>query len=122
MSLKKIYIYNAKIKNIKDKAPGITNLATNASLNAKLNEVKGEIPIVTNVATDAFLNDKVNEVNGEIPNITNLATATTDLTAFENRITDASNLVKRTDYNTKISEIKIKISENEIITVRDHGK
>ena len=31
------------IKNIKDKIPDITNLATNASLNGKINEVKGEI-------------------------------------------------------------------------------
>ena len=34
-------VYNAKIKNIEDKIPDITNLATNASLNAKINEVKG---------------------------------------------------------------------------------
>ena len=36
-----------KIKNIEDKIPDITNLATNASLNAKINEVKGEIPSIT---------------------------------------------------------------------------
>ena len=30
-------VYNAKIKNIDDKIPDITNLATNASLNAKIN-------------------------------------------------------------------------------------
>ena len=33
-------VYNAKIKNIEDKAPDITNLATNAFLNAKINEFK----------------------------------------------------------------------------------
>ena len=53
MSLKKVYImlrsvYNAKIKNIEDKLPDITNLATNASLNVKINEVKCEIPGITN--------------------------------------------------------------------------
>ena len=37
-------VYNAKIKNIEDKIPDITNLATNDSLNAKMNEPKGEIP------------------------------------------------------------------------------
>ena len=37
-------VYNAKIKNIEDKIPDITNLATNTTLNAKINEVKGEIP------------------------------------------------------------------------------
>ena len=30
-------VYNAKIKNIEDKIPDITNLATNASLNANIN-------------------------------------------------------------------------------------
>ena len=37
-------VYNAKIKNIEDKIPDITNLATNASLNGKITEVKDEIP------------------------------------------------------------------------------
>ena len=41
-------VYNAKIKNIEDKLPDITNLATNASLNVKINEVKCEIPGITN--------------------------------------------------------------------------
>ena len=44
-------VYNAKIKNIEDKIPDITKLATNASsLNAKINEVKREIPSTTNLA------------------------------------------------------------------------
>ena len=86
-------VCNAKIKNIEDKIPDITNLATNASLNAKVNEVKGEIPNMTNLAT------------------------TTALTAVEYKIPNASNLVKKTDYNTKISEI-----ENKITTDRDHDK
>ena len=32
-------VYNVKIKNIEDKIPDITNLATNASLTAKINKV-----------------------------------------------------------------------------------
>ena len=48
-------VYNAKIKNIEDKIPDITNLAINASLNAKINEVKGEIPNITNLATTTAL-------------------------------------------------------------------
>ena len=36
--------------------------------------------------------------------ITNLAT-TTALTAVENKIPNVNNLVKKTDYNTKINEI-----------------
>ena len=44
-------MYNAKIKDIEDKIPGITNLATNTALNAKINEVKNGIPSITNLAT-----------------------------------------------------------------------
>ena len=32
-------LYNVKIKNIEDKIPYITNLATNTTRNAKINEV-----------------------------------------------------------------------------------
>ena len=48
-------VYYAKIKNIKDKIPDITNLATNAFLNTKINEVKDEIPNITNLATKTTL-------------------------------------------------------------------
>ena len=34
-------VYHAKIKNIEDKIPDITNLATNDSVNTKVNEIKG---------------------------------------------------------------------------------
>ena len=54
-------VYNAKIKNIKDKKPDITNLATDTTVNAKINEVKNEIPSLTNLATNASLNAKINE-------------------------------------------------------------
>ena len=33
-------VYNAKIKNIEDKIPDITNLTTNTTLNVKINEAK----------------------------------------------------------------------------------
>ena len=34
--------------------PSITNLVTNASLNAKINEVKNKMPNITNLATTAL--------------------------------------------------------------------
>ena len=64
--------YNANIKNIEDKIPDITNVATKTTLNAKINKSKGEIP-----------------------SINNLATTTTALTAVENKIPNVSNLVKQ---------------------------
>ena len=94
--------YNAKIKNIEDIIPDITNVATNTTLNVITNEVKYEIPSITNLATNASLNAKINEVKNEIPSITtisyyfttssyyNLAT-TTALTAVENKISNVNN-------------------------------
>ena len=85
--------YNAKIKNIEDKTPDITNLATNTTLNAKINEFKGEIPSITNLATTTALNARINKVKDKIPSITYLATITA-LIAVENEIPNVSNLVK----------------------------
>ena len=56
------------------------------------------------------------KVKNEIPSITNLV-ATTALTAVEDKISNVSSLVKKTGYNTKISEI-----ENKITTDHDHDK
>ena len=109
-------LYNAKIKNIEDKIPEITNLATNTTLNAKINEVKNEIPSIINLATTTALNAKINEVKNKIPDISNLAT-TIALIVVENKIPNVSNLVKKTDYNTKFSE-----TENKITTDLDHDK
>ena len=44
-------------------------------------------------------------------NISNLATKTV-LTAIENKISSVSNLVKKTDYNTKITEIENKLNNH----------
>ena len=78
-------VCNAKIKNIEDKIPDITNLATKDTLNAKINEVKREITGITNI------------------------TILIGLTAVENKIPNVRNLVKKTDYNTKINDIEKKL-------------
>ena len=49
---------------------------------------------------------------GKIPTITALAT-NSELTAVENTIHDVSSLVKKTDYNTKISDIQKKITDHD---------
>ena len=49
--------YNAKIKNIEDKIPSITKLATNAALEAKMNKVKNKMTSITNVATNFALSN-----------------------------------------------------------------
>ena len=53
-------------------------------------------------------NSKITEVEGKIPSISGLAT-TSALTAVKNKIPDSSSLVKKTDYETKISDIEKKI-------------
>ena len=79
--MKSLKIYNVKIKNIVDKIPDITNLSTKTTLNAKINEVKGERPSITKLATTAAL------------------------TTVENKVPNVSNLVKKTDQETKIRDI-----------------
>ena len=74
-------VYHAKIKNIEDKIPDITSLA---SVNAKINEIKDEIPNITNLATTAALTN----VDNKIPNV--------------------SDLVKKADYDAGISEMENK--------------
>ena len=46
-----------------------------------------------------------------MPNVTNLD-STTAFTTVENKMPNVSNLVKKTDYNTKIIEIEKKISDH----------
>ena len=93
-------VYNAKVKNIADKIPDITNLAVNTTLNAKINEVKNEIPSITNLATTAALNAKINKFENETPSITNLATtSTTALTAVENKIPYYSKYITTPEFN-----------------------
>ena len=69
------------------------------------------------MATKASLNTKTNEIKGEIPNITNLTT-TSALNAAENKTPSVSNLVKKNDYNTKITEIekKLKVTSTKGLT------
>ena len=76
---------NVKIKNIEDIIPDITNLATKAILNTKLNEVKTEIPRISGLATISALD------------------------AVENKIASVTNLVKKTDYDTKSMKLKRKL-------------
>ena len=90
-------VHNAKIKNIEDKIPDMTNLSPNTTINGKKNEVKKEITSVTNLAATTAPNAKINEVKNKIPNIINLAT-TTALTTVETKRPNVSNLVKNTDY------------------------
>ena len=104
--------YNAKIKNIEDEIPDITNLATKTTLNGKINEDKGETPDITNLATKTALNAKINEAKDEILDITNVAT-TSALAAVENKIPSVSNLVNKSDFDKKLSVFSKRINSNQ---------
>ena len=60
---------------------------------------------------EVFLIKKKNEVKNEIPSISALAT-TSALTAVENKILSVCNLVEKTDYNTKVTEIEKKLTDH----------
>ena len=64
-------ICNAKIRNIEEKVPDITYLATNTTLNAKINEIKNKMPGITNLATAASPNAKINKVKNRRTVISN---------------------------------------------------
>ena len=85
-------VCNAKIKDIEEKIPDITNLATNTTLNPKITEVKNEVPSITDLVTNASIIAKINGVKIKIPNITNLATNTAP-TAVENKRPDRSKCI-----------------------------
>ena len=68
-------VCKAKVKDIEDKIPDITNLVTNTTLDAKVNEVKIEIPNITNLAS------------------------TTALTAVENNMPDHTKYMNTPEFN-----------------------
>ena len=51
------------------------------------------------------------ELEGKVPDVTNLRTKAA-LTSVENKVTDDSNLVKKTDYDAKVTEV-----ENSLIII-----
>ena len=54
--------------------------------------------------TDFVKKTKLTELENKTPEACSLATKTT-LTAFENKLSGVSSLVKKVDYDTKISEL-----------------
>ena len=70
----------------------------------------------------AEYNTEITEIESKIPDVNILATKTA-LTTAENKILNISNLVKKTDYDTKITEIEKKIVlKKRICHDHDHDK
>ena len=70
-------------------------------------ELEKKIPDVTDFVKKA----KLTELENKIADVSSLATKTA-LTAVENKIPSVVSLVKKTDYNTKITEIKNKLTDH----------
>ena len=59
-----------------------------------------------------YYDAKISEIEGAVPNVSNLATKT-PLTTVENKIPSVSSLVKKkTDYNTKVTEMENKLNNH----------
>ena len=73
--------YNAKITEIENKIPDITNLATKTAVNT----VENKIHDTSSLVKKTDYNSKITDIEGKIPGISNLATKTA-LNSVENEI------------------------------------
>ena len=83
--------YNAKIAEIENRIPDISNLATKTALKT----VENKIPDTSDLVKKTNYNTKITEIEGKILDISNLSTKTA-LAAVENKIPDTSNLATKT--------------------------
>ena len=82
----------------------------------KISKIDKKIPDVSGlVKKKKNFNTKATEIEDKIPSITSLGT-NSELTAIENGIPDFNGLIKKTDYDTKITAIEKKITNH------DHDK
>ena len=81
--------YDTKIGNLELKIPDVSGLLQTSSFNSKVTELENKI--------------KTAESN---PNMSNLATKPS-VTAVENKIPDVNAFVKKTNYATEISSVKM---------------
>ena len=95
--------YNAKITEIENKFPDISNLATKTALATVENKISNVSGLATKTALTA--------VENKIPDISNFATKTV-LTNLSNTVPDITILIKKSDYDTKIVEIERKYVSN----------
>ena len=110
--------YNAKIKDIEDKIPDITNLATTTALNTKTNDVKNKIPSIRNLVQKTDYNTKITEIENKTTTdhehdkyITTQEFNKLTLENFTARLkqanlaskSDVANFVKNTDFDDKLN-------------------
>ena len=92
--------YNAKITEIENKIPDISNLVANTALNT----VENKIPGTSGLVKKTDYNTEITKIEGKIPDISNLATKTA-LTAVENKIPNISGLATKTALTAVVNKI-----------------
>ena len=107
----------AKVNNI-----DATGFVLKTTYDTDKSDLEKKIPDTSDL--DKKTNLKICEIENKIPSINGLATNSA-LTAVENKISDVSSLVKKTDYDTKISDIEKKIADHnhdKYITTQEFNK
>ena len=92
----------AKVDNI-----DTSDFVLKPKYNTDKTELEKKIPDVSNLVKKT----KLTELENKIADISNFATKPS-LTTDENKIPDVRSLVKKTDYNTKITEIENKLTNH----------
>ena len=92
--------FNTKLTGLENKIPNTSGLVKKTDYNSKITEIEDKIPDNSGLATKTALTTLENKIPSN-----NLATKTA-LTTVENKIPSISGLVKKTDYNTKITDIE----------------
>ena len=81
-----------------------------SDLEKKISDVDKKIPDISGVVKELDYS-KITEIESKIPSITGLST-TSVLTAVENKIPNVNILIRKTDYDTKISETGKKVAHH----------
>ena len=95
--------YNTEITKIEGKIPDVSNLATKIALTT----VANKIPDVSRLVTKAELT----AIEKKIPDVSKFATKSA-LTNLSNTVPDISTLIKKSDYDTKITKTESKYVSN----------
>ena len=128
--------YDTDKKRVKNKTTDTSGLVKKIDYNAKITEIENKIPNISGLAT----NSSLTTVENKIPNISSLVKKThydTKITEIENKFTDhnhgkyittpefnalapdvfnarlaQANLIRKTDFDAKLSSLNIKITAN----------
>ena len=93
--------FNTKFTRLENKIPNTSGHVKKTDYNTKIIEIENKIPDISGLATQTALTT----VENKIPSISILATKPA-LTSVENKIPSINGLVKKIDYNTKITDIE----------------